>query len=81
VNTSDFCKYSKLVGSDCVIIRLYVEYVDDMLIFCTNVHVVNETKELLSFHSESKDMGKADVNLGIKIIKTNDGVLCISLIN
>ena len=40
VNTSDSCVYSKLIGLDCVIICLYV---NDMLIFGTNVHLVNET--------------------------------------
>ena len=39
--------YSKVIGSDCVIICLYV---DDMLIFSTNMHVVNETKKSLSSH-------------------------------
>ena len=39
---------------------------------CTNVHVVNEIKKLLSSHFEMKDIGEADVILGIKIRKTND---------
>jgi len=37
------------------------------------MHVVNETKKLLSSHFEMKDMGEADVILRIKIRKTNDG--------
>lgn len=44
-NTSDSCVYSKLIGSDCVIICLYV---DDMLIFGNNLHVVETTKNFLS---------------------------------
>ena len=40
--------YSKLIGSDYVIIYLYV---DDKLVLCANVHVGNETKKLLSSHS------------------------------
>ena len=75
-NTSDSCVYSKVISSNCVIIRLYV---DDMLIFGTNVHVVNETKQLLSSHFEMKDMGEADVILGIKIKNTNDGFSFITL--
>jgi len=76
VKTSDSCVYSKLIGSDCVIICLYI---DDMLIFGANVHVVNETKKLLSSHFKMKDMGGADGILGIKIRKTNDGFsLCQS---
>ena len=70
VNTSDSCVYLKLTDSDCVIICLYV---DDMLIFDTNVYVVNETKKLLYSHFEMKDMGEEDVILGIKIKMTNHG--------
>ena len=43
-----------------------------MLIFGTNVHIVNETKKLLSSHIEMKDMGEANIILGIKIRKTDD---------
>ena len=76
VTTSDSCVYSKVIGSDCVIICLYV---DDMLIFGTNIHVVNETKKLLSSHFEIKDTGEVDAILGIKIRKTNDNFsLCQS---
>jgi len=58
MNTSDSYVYSKLVGSSCEIILLYV---DDMLIFSTNMDVVNETKKLLSSSLEMKDMGEADM--------------------
>jgi len=61
--------YSKVIDSYCVIICLYV---DDMLLFGTSMRVVNETEKLWSFHFEMKDMGEADVILGIKIEKTND---------
>ena len=70
MNTSDSCVCSKVIGLDCVIICLYV---DDMLIFGTSVHIVNEIKKLLSSHFEMKDMGEANVILGIKIRKTDDG--------
>ena len=51
------------------------------LIFITNVHVVKNTKMLLSSHFEMKDMGKVDVIIGIKIRKTNnDFFLYVSLI-
>ena len=43
VNNFGSYVYSKLVSLDCVMTCLYVH---DMLIFGTNVHVVNETKEL-----------------------------------
>jgi len=44
-----------------------------MLIFATNVHVVNKSKTLLSSQFEMKDMVEANVILRIKIRKTNDG--------
>jgi len=76
VNLSDSCVYSKLIESGCVLICLYV---DDVLIFGTNLLVVNETKKLLSSLFEMKDMGKADVILGIKVRKNNTGFsLCQS---
>ena len=43
--------YSKVIGSDCVII---CPYVDDIFIFSANVHVVSETKKLLSSDFEMK---------------------------
>jgi len=72
VNTFDSCVYLKVIGSDLCDNNTICLYVDDMLIFGTNVHVINETKKLLSSHFEMKDMGEADVILGIKIRKTND---------
>ncbi|XP_075095193.1 uncharacterized protein LOC142173494 [Nicotiana tabacum] len=70
VNASDTCVYSKMEGSDCVIIYLYV---DDMLIFGPNMDIVNETKNLLSSTFEMKDHGEADNFLGIKIKRTANG--------
>jgi len=60
----------KMIGSDYVIICLYV---DDMLIFGTNVSVVNEAKRLLSHVFEMKDLGEVNVILGIKLSKTKSG--------
>ena len=70
VNLSNSCVYSKRIDSDCLLICLYV---DDMPSLGTNLLVVNETKKLLSSLFEMKDMGEADVILGIKIQKTNTG--------
>lgn len=72
VNTSDSCLYSKMVGSDCVIICLYV---DDMLVCGTSIDVILETKSFLSSVFDMKDLGEADVILGIKIQKTEHGFL------
>ena len=65
INNADKCIYSKVVNSDCVIICLYV---DDMLIFGTNLDIVISTKMFLSSNFDMKDMGEADVILGIKLI-------------
>ncbi|XP_070008283.1 uncharacterized protein [Nicotiana sylvestris] len=59
-----------MVGSDCVIIYLYM---DDMLIFGPNLDIVNETKNLLSSKFEMKDLEEAYVILGTKIKRTANG--------
>jgi hypothetical protein len=76
VNASDSYVYSKLFGSHYVIICLYV---DDILIFGTNLEVINTTKMFLSSHFHMKGLGEADVILGVKIRKTENGYsLCQS---
>lgn len=70
VNASDSCLYSKMFESSCVIICLYV---DDMLIVGSNIEVVNDTKIFLSNMFEMKDLGEADVILGIRLKKTDGG--------
>ncbi|GJX16474.1 zinc finger, CCHC-type containing protein [Tanacetum coccineum] len=65
LNQSDKCVYSKFDGSGKgFIICLYV---DDMLIFGTDQNQVDKTKKFLSSKFSIKDMGEADVILGIKI--------------
>ncbi|OMO54671.1 Integrase, catalytic core [Corchorus capsularis] len=68
----DRCVYIKSVGNDCVIISLYV---DDMLIFGTCIDVVNETKRFLTSKFDMKDMGEANVILGVKIIRCDGGLM------
>ncbi|GKC98799.1 zinc finger, CCHC-type containing protein [Tanacetum coccineum] len=65
LNQADKCVYSKFdeTGKG-VIICLYV---DDMLIFGTDQVQVDLTKEFLSSRFSMKDMGEADVILGIRI--------------
>ena len=76
VNGSNSCVYSNFSGSDYVIICLYV---NDILIFGTNVNVVDETKMFLSSKFDMIDLGETDVILGIKIRKTENGYsLCQS---
>ncbi|XP_021766612.1 uncharacterized protein LOC110731072 [Chenopodium quinoa] len=71
VSEGDSCVYSKHDSLGCVIICLYVV---DMLIFGTDLDRVNETKQFLSSNFEMKDMGEADVILGVKIKRTSNGI-------
>ncbi|GJR12720.1 zinc finger, CCHC-type containing protein [Tanacetum coccineum] len=73
LNQSDKCVYSKFNRSgEGVIICLYV---DDMLIFGTDQNQVDKTKKFLSSKFSMKDMGEADVILGIKIKRENKGIV------
>ncbi|GJR29048.1 zinc finger, CCHC-type containing protein [Tanacetum coccineum] len=73
LNQSDKCIYSKFDDSGKgVIICLYV---DDMLIFGTDQNQVDKTKKFLSSRFSMKDMGEADVILGIKIKRRNKGIV------
>lgn len=72
INEADKCIYSKFENNYGVIICLYV---DDMLIMGTSLDVVNKTKQFLNKHFEMKDLGVADVILGIKIVKYSEGII------
>ncbi|GKD32415.1 zinc finger, CCHC-type containing protein [Tanacetum coccineum] len=73
LNQSDKCVYSKFDSSSkSVIICLYV---DDMLIFGTDQNQVDKTNKFLSSKFSMKDMGEADVILGIKIKRENKGIV------
>ena len=70
------CIYSKFTNEYGVIICLYV---DDMLIFGTNLRGVNETKKYLTSKFKMKDLNEVDTILGIKVKKHNGGfALCQS---
>ena len=47
---------------------------DDILIFGTNIDVINEVKSFLSKSFDMKDLGEADVILNIKLIKGENGI-------
>jgi hypothetical protein len=49
-------------------------YVDDILIFGTNIDVINDVKSYLSKSFDMKDPGEADVILNIKLIKDENGI-------
>ena len=69
IHESDKCVYSKFTGNRGVIICLYV---DDMLIFGIDNEVIESTKTFLSSSFSMKDMGIADIILGIRIKRENN---------
>ncbi|GJU14938.1 retrotransposon protein, putative, ty1-copia subclass [Tanacetum coccineum] len=62
----------KTTSSGYVILCLYV---DDMLIVGSNDKMIKSTKDMLKSKFDMKDMGLADVILGIKIIRTQNGLV------
>ncbi|GJY76411.1 retrotransposon protein, putative, ty1-copia subclass [Tanacetum coccineum] len=72
INKYDKCIYVKDTSSGYVILCLYV---DDMLIIGSNEKMIKSTKDMLKSKFDMKDMGLADVILGIKIIRTQNGLV------
>ena len=50
-------------------------YVDDILIFGTDIDQVENTKGFLSQNFDMMELGEADVILGIKITRVNNGLI------
>ena len=71
INECDKCVYVKNNERGFVIICLYV---DDILIMESNNEVIKTTKEMFNNKFDMKDLGVADVILGIKISKISDGL-------
>jgi hypothetical protein len=71
VNDADKCVYYHHGGGEGVILCLYV---DDILIFDTNMKVIHEVKSFLSKSFDMKDLGEADVILKIKLNKNESGI-------
>ena len=69
-NEADKCVYYRHGGGEGVILCLYV---DDILIFGTNLKVIEEVKDFLNQNFEMKDLGVADVILNIKLLRGGDG--------
>ena len=70
-NESDKCIYYKSNCNSHVIICLYV---DDLLIFGTNLEIINATNMLLTNHFDMKGLEEANVMLGIRVTKTSNGI-------
>ena len=67
INECDKCVYVKDTKNGYVIVCLYV---DDMLIVGSDDKMIKSTKDMLKSRFDMKDMGQADVMLGMKISKT-----------
>ena len=50
-------------------------YVDNILIICSYDKIITSTKNMLNFRFDMKDMGLADVMLGIKLVITLYGLI------
>jgi hypothetical protein len=70
MNEVDKYVFYRYGGSKGVILCFYV---DDILIFGTNLNLIKEVKEFLSQNFEMKDLGEANVILNIKLVKKGDG--------
>ena len=70
INESDKCVYIKHTHIGYVIVCLYV---DDLLILGNNKAIITSTKDMLSSRFDMKDLGLADVILGVKILRTPQG--------
>nr|ABA94371.1 retrotransposon protein, putative, Ty1-copia subclass [Oryza sativa Japonica Group] len=74
VNGADKCVYYRYGGGEGVILCLYV---DDILIFGTNLNVIEGVKDYLSKSFEMKDLGEADVILNIKLQRGDEGEITL----
>ena len=72
INECDKCVYVKDDEHGYVIVCLYV---DDMLIVGSDDKMITSTKNMLNSRFDMKEMGLADVILGIKIKRTSDGLV------
>ena len=72
ISECDKCVYMKDTTHGYVILCLYV---DDMLIIGNDDKIIRFAKDMLNSKFGMKDMGLADVILGIKITRTQNGLV------
>ena len=72
INERDKCVYVKNTENGYIILCLYV---DNMLIVGSDDDMIKSTKKMLNSSFDMKDMGLADVILGIKISKSSNGLI------
>jgi hypothetical protein len=63
-NEEDNCIYAKFKNEKFIFLVLYV---DDILLACSDVHLLLEIKSFLSSHFDMKDLSEASYVLGIEI--------------
>ncbi|KAH9657984.1 hypothetical protein KPL70_023305 [Citrus sinensis] len=64
-NVVDQCIYLRVSGSKYIILELYV---DDILLAANDINFLLETKQMLSYSFDMKDLGEAHYVLGIEIL-------------
>lgn len=64
INECDKCVNVKNTDDSCVIMSLYV---DNILIMGINKSILNYTKKMLNSIVDMKDLGRADVILGVQV--------------
>lgn len=71
INDPNKCLYCKSIDNSSINICLYV---DDMLFMGTDFVIVTKSKSFLASNFDMKDIGRADVILGIKITRDSNGI-------
>ncbi|KAH9669153.1 non-specific serine/threonine protein kinase [Citrus sinensis] len=75
-NAVDQCIYLRVSGSKYIILVLYV---DDILLATNDTNLLLETKQMLSYSFDMKDLGEAHYVLGIEILRDRSrGILGLS---
>ena len=69
INKGNKCVYVKLGKNSCVILCLYV---DDILIFRNDIHVINDIKKFLKNNFDMKELAPVDAILRINIVGDGD---------
>ena len=69
INECDKCLYIKDTANCYVIVCLYV---DDMIIIVSNNDIIKATKRMLTSEFDMKDLGVADMIIGMKISRKSD---------
>jgi hypothetical protein len=75
VNEANTCVYYQYIQGEGVILCLYV---NDILIFGTNLNVIKEVKDLLSNNFEIKDLEEADIILNVRLLREDNGGVTLS---